>query len=82
MPGTTRRQFTDAFKSETVGSRGNRAGQWPSWLGTSGFQTMCCTAGGATYRISREHSQGEMHRAGELNRLKRENETLRKDRGD
>jgi len=36
-PGTTRRQFTDAFKSETVGSRGNRSGQWPSWLGTSGF---------------------------------------------
>ena len=83
MPETTRRQFTDAFKSEAVRlmrESGRPVAQVARELGISG---------NVLYRWMTEQrhveSQGSTRqavRAGqeELTRLKRENETLRKER--
>ena len=83
MPDTTRRQFTDAFKSEAVLltlESGRPVAQVARELGISDT---------VLYRWRNEERQVESQgrtrqavRAGldELTRLKRENETLRKER--
>ena len=83
MPNTTRRQFTDAFKSEAVrltGESGRPVAEVARELGISD---------NVLYRWRTEQqqieSQGSTRQAmrtgqDELNRLKRENETLRKER--
>ena len=83
MPKTTRRQFTDAFKSEAVRltrESGRPVAQVARELGISD---------NVLYRWRSEQQQVESQgrtrqsvRAGqeELTRLKRENETLRKER--
>ena len=83
MPKTTRRQFTDAFKSEAVRltrESGRPVAQVARELGISD---------NVLYRWRTEERQAESQgrtrpvvRAGqdELTRLKRENETLRKER--
>ena len=83
MPGTTRRQFTDAFKSEAVRrtrDSGRPVTQVARELGISDH---------VLYRWMSEQRLGESQghtrqsvRAGpdELTRLNQENETLRKER--
>jgi transposase len=83
MPTTTRRQFTDAFKSEAVGltrESGRPVAQVARELGISDT---------VLYRWRSEQqqveSQGRTRQAvraeqDELTRLRRENETLRKER--
>ena len=65
------------------GSHGNRAGRWPRWRGNSGFRTMCCIAGGPSsdrWNPRAARARRCAPRQEELTRLKRENETLRKER--
>ena len=83
MPGTTRRQFTDAFKSEAV--RLTRESNWPvaqvtRELGISEnvlYRWMTEQRHVESRGSTRQSVRAEQD---ELTRLKRENETLRKER--
>ena len=83
MPNTTRRQFTDAFKSEAVrltrGS-GGLVAEVARELGISDNVQYRWKA--QQQQIESQGSTRQAMRTGqdELNRLKRENETLRKER--
>ena len=83
MPGTTRRQFTDAFKSEAVRltRESNRpVAQVARELGIS--DTVLYRWMTEQRHVESQGSTRQSVRAGqeELTRLKRENETLRKER--
>ena len=83
MPATTRRQFTDAFKSEAV--RLTRESDWPvaqvaRELGIA--NTLLYRWRSEQRRVESQGQTRQSMRVGqdELNGLKRENEMLRKER--
>ena len=83
MPNTTRRQFTDAFKSEAVRltrESGRPVAEVARELGISDNVLYRWRA--EQQQIESQGSTRQAMRTGqdELNRLKRENETLRKER--